>query len=78
MFIFQANYKRGDSGQKVWNMVQIGLVKPMLSRIIKGWDPRILNSAFVKKRKTKGSQKLKGNNGLEYAINWVHAVARRC
>jgi len=44
----------------------------VVSRIIKGWDPRIFNIKFVSEAvKEKGQEEI-GNqlNNLEYAINW--------
>lgn len=44
----------------------------VVSRIIKGWDPRILNIGFVNEAiKQKSQQEIeKQLNSLEYAINW--------
>lgn len=44
----------------------------VISRIIKGWDPRILNAEFVHEVvRQKGQPEIeKQLNGLEYAINW--------
>jgi hypothetical protein len=44
----------------------------VVSRIVKGWDPRILNAPFVNEIvKQKGQPEIeKQLNGLEYAINW--------
>lgn len=44
----------------------------VVSRIVKGWDPRILNAPFVSDSvKQKGQPEVeKQLNGLEYAINW--------
>ncbi len=65
--------KRRDSSQKgmEYGANWIGQTD-VVSRIIKGWDPRILNSGFVDEAvKQKGQPEIeKQLNGLEYAINW--------
>jgi hypothetical protein len=44
----------------------------VVSRIVKGWDPRIFNAPFVNEAiRQKGQKEVeKQFNGLEYAINW--------
>jgi hypothetical protein len=65
--------KRRDSNQKgmEYGANWIGQTD-VVSRIIKGWDPRILNTVFVGDIvRQKGQQEIeKQLNGLEYAINW--------
>jgi hypothetical protein len=65
--------KRRDSRQKgmEYGANWIGQTD-VVSRIIKGWDPRILNTAFVNEvAKQKGQPEIeKQLNSLEYAINW--------
>ena len=65
--------KRRDSKQKgmEYGANWIGQTD-VVSRIIKGWDPRILNSGFVNEAvKQKGQPEIeKQLNSLEYAINW--------
>jgi hypothetical protein len=65
--------KRRDSKQKgmEYGANWIGQTD-VVSRIIKGWDPRILNTAFVNEVvKQKGQTEIeKQLNSLEYAINW--------
>ncbi|HOD87342.1 MAG TPA: hypothetical protein PKH52_03740 [bacterium] len=65
--------KRRDSKQKgmEYGANWIGQTD-VVSRIIKGWDPRILDTAFVNEVvKQKGQTEIeKQLNGLEYAINW--------
>lgn len=65
--------KRRDSNQKgmEYGANWIGQTD-VVSRIVKGWDPRILNAPFVSeavKQKTQPEIE-KQLNGLEYAINW--------
>lgn len=65
--------KRRDSKQKgmEYGANWIGQTD-VVSRIIKGWDPRILNTVFVNEAvKQKGQPEIeKQLNSLEYAINW--------
>ena len=65
--------KRRDSNQKgmEYGANWIGQTD-VVSRIIKGWDPRILNFGFVNEAiKQKGQPEIeKQLNSLEYAINW--------
>lgn len=65
--------KRRDSNQKgiEYGANWIGQTD-VVSRIVKGWDPRILNAPFVSEAtKQKGQPEVeKQLNGLEYAINW--------
>jgi len=65
--------KRRDSNQKgmEYGANWIGQTD-VVSRIIKGWDPRILNTAFIGEIvKQKGQPEIeKQLNSLEYAINW--------
>jgi len=65
--------KRRDSDQKgmEYGANWIGQTD-VVSRIIKGWDPRILSSSFVSEAiKQKGQPLIeKQLNSLEYAINW--------
>lgn len=65
--------KRRDSNQKgmEYGANWIGQTD-VVSRIIKGWDPRILNAAFIGEIiKQKGQPEIeKQLNSLEYAINW--------
>lgn len=65
--------KRRDSNQKnmEYGANWIGQTD-VVSRIVKGWDPRIFNASFVGEAvKQKGQPEIeKQLNGLEYAINW--------
>ncbi len=65
--------KRRDSNQKgmEYGANWIGQTD-VVSRIIKGWDPRILNTVFIADViKQKGQPEIeKQLNSLEYAINW--------
>jgi len=65
--------KRRDSKQKgmEYGANWIGQTD-VVSRIIKGWDPRILNTVFVNEAvRQKGQPEIeKQLNSLEYAINW--------
>lgn len=65
--------KRRDSNQKgiEYGANWIGQTD-VVSRIIKGWDPRIFNATFVGEAiKQKGQPEIeKQLNRLEYAINW--------
>lgn len=65
--------KRRDSSQRgmEYGANWIGQTD-VVSRIIKGWDARILNVAFIGEAvKQKGRQEIeKQLNNLEYAINW--------
>jgi len=65
--------KRRDSNQKgmEYGANWIGQTD-VVSRIVKGWDPRVLNAPFVSEAVKQKSQKEveKQLNGLEYAINW--------
>ncbi len=65
--------KRRDSNQKgmEYGANWIGQTD-VVTRIIKGWDPRIFNISFVNEViKQKGQQEVeKQLNGLEYSINW--------
>lgn len=65
--------KRRDSKQKnmEYGANWIGQTD-VVSRIVKGWDPRIFNAPFVGETiKQKGQPEVeKQLNGLEYAINW--------
>lgn len=65
--------KRRDSNQKgkEYGANWIGQTD-VVSRIVKGWDPRILNAPFVNEAvKQKSHPEIeKQLNGLEYAINW--------
>jgi len=65
--------KRRDSTQKglEYGANWIGQTD-VVSRIVKGWDPRILNAPFVNEAvRQKNQQEIeKQLNGLEYAINW--------
>ena len=67
------NIKRRDSNQRgmEYGANWIGQTD-VVSRIVKGWDPRILNTSFVNDAiKTKGQQEIENQlNSLEYAINW--------
>lgn len=67
------NVKRRDSNQRgmEYGANWIGQTD-VVSRIIKGWDPRILNTVFVNEAvKQKGQPEVeKQLNSLEYAINW--------
>lgn len=67
------NVKRRDSGQRgmEYGANWIGQTD-VVSRIVKGWDPRIFNTPFVTDAiKTKGQPEVeKQLNSLEYAINW--------
>jgi len=65
--------KRRDSNQKgmEYGANWIGQTD-VVSRIIKGWDPRIFNATFVNEaiqQKSQGEIE-KQLNSLEYAINW--------
>lgn len=65
--------KRRDSNQKgmEYGANWIGQTD-VVSRIIKGWDPRILNTSFASEIiKRNGRTEIERQlNGLEYAINW--------
>lgn len=65
--------KRRDSNQKgmEYGANWIGQTD-VVSRIIKGWDPRIFTAPFVNESiQQKGQPEIeKQLNGLEYAINW--------
>jgi len=65
--------QRRDSNQKgkEYGANWIGQTD-VVSRIVKGWDPRIFNAPFVGEAiKQKGQPEVeKQLNGLEYAINW--------
>lgn len=67
------NVKRRDSNQRgmEYGANWIGQTD-VVSRIVKGWDPRIFNTPFVNDSiKTKGQPEIeKQLNSLEYAINW--------
>jgi len=67
------NIKRRDSNQRgmEYGANWIGQTD-VVSRIVKGWDPRIFNTPFVNDAiKTKGQPEVeKQLNSLEYAINW--------
>ncbi len=65
--------QRRDSSQKgkEYGANWIGQTD-VVSRIVKGWDPRVFNAPFVGEAiKQKGQPEVeKQLNGLEYAINW--------
>lgn len=67
------NVKRRDSNQRgmEYGANWIGQTD-VVSRIVKGWDPRIFNTPFINDAiKTKGQPEIeKQLNSLEYAINW--------
>lgn len=67
------NVKRRDSNQRgmEYGANWIGQTD-VVSRIVKGWDPRVFNTPFVNDAiKTKGQPEIeKQLNSLEYAINW--------
>ncbi|MFZ2149763.1 MAG: hypothetical protein WAV15_01215 [Minisyncoccia bacterium] len=67
------NVKRRDSNQRgmEYGANWIGQTD-VVSRIVKGWDPRIFNTPFVNEAiKSKGQAEIeKQLNSLEYAINW--------
>lgn len=73
VYIPGENIKRRDSNQRgmEYGANWIGQTD-VVSRIVKGWDPRILNTPFVNEMvRTKGQPEVeKQLNGLEYAINW--------
>lgn len=66
-------HKRRDSGQQgmEYGANWIGQTD-VVSRIIKGWDPRIFNTQTIADIvKKEGSKKIESElNSLEYAINW--------
>ena len=65
--------KRRDSNQKGMEYGANWLGQTdVVTRIIKGWDPRILNTPFVAEAiQQKGQPEIeKQLNSLEYAINW--------
>jgi hypothetical protein len=65
--------KRRDSNQKGMEYGANWLGQTdVVTRIIKGWDPRIFNAPFVSESiQQKGQPEIeKQLNGLEYSINW--------
>lgn len=67
------NVKSRDSNQRgmEYGANWIGQTD-VVSRIVKGWDPRVFNTPFVNDAiRTKGQSEIeKQLNSLEYAINW--------
>lgn len=73
VYIPGENTKRRDSSQKglEYGANWIGQTD-VVTRIVKGWDPRIFNTPFVGESIQQRSQQEieKQLNGLEYSINW--------